>query len=245
MHGGAVLAVPVHALRAEVQMADEVGGASLALVRAAFARVGETRHAEWGSEIPRSVGLAGSSALVIAALRASGRAPADPFELAELALSIERDDLGIPGGLQDRAVQAFDAPVFVDAAVGAVTPFRPGGPLTFVVAWDPSAAADSGDYHRALSPDPAGMDALARVARAAADAFVDGDVDALEEAMDASARIRERVAPLSASHNALTDHVRAFGLCPNSTGSGGAVIALLRGDAPRLAFPHVVCSFEP
>ena len=63
--------------------------------------------------IPRSVGLAGSSAIVIAALRAAG-VDLEPPEVAELALAIERDDLGIAAGLQDRAVQAFDQPVLVD-----------------------------------------------------------------------------------------------------------------------------------
>lgn len=68
------------------------------------------------TSIPFSVGLAGSSAIVIAVLRAlfgvvDDRLP--PDELASLALSIETDRLGITAGLQDRVVQSYGAPVLM------------------------------------------------------------------------------------------------------------------------------------
>ncbi len=218
-----MLAVPVQAFAATVTVGGD--GASLPLLDAALARVGVDAPARWETDIPRGVGLAGSSALVIAALRASGRAPEDPLALAHLALAVERDDLGIPAGLQDRAVQAYEQPVLVDGdTVRVLTPARD---LQFVVAWDPAAAADSGEYHRARRPSPAGMARLARIARAAADAFSAGDADALADLMDASARLRDEVAPLPAAHNALAQRLRARGLRPNSTGSGGAVIAVI------------------
>jgi glucuronokinase len=224
MHGGAVLAVPVPALTATVTLRED--GGRLPLLDAALARVGAPGGADWSTDIPRGVGLAGSSALVIAALRASGAAPNDPLELAQLALSVERDDLGIAAGLQDRAVQAFAAPVLVDGE--AVTVLAPGADLEFIVAWVPEPVGDSGEYHRARAPSDAGMRELARIARAAADAFTAGDVAALESLMDESARTREEVAPLPPAHHALVETLRARGLSPNSTGSGGAVVALVR-----------------
>ncbi|HVT75612.1 MAG TPA: hypothetical protein VHD87_01170 [Acidimicrobiales bacterium] len=223
MHGGAVLAVPVQAFAATVTVG--AGGEPLPLLDAALARVGVDSCLRWETDIPRGVGLAGSSALVIAALRASGHAPEDPLALAHLALAVERDDLGIPAGLQDRAVQAYEQPVLVDGdTVRVLTPARD---LHFVVAWDSAAVADSGEYHRRREPSPAGMDELADIARAAADAFSAGDADALAALMDASARLRDEVAPLPAAHNALAQRLRARGLRPNSTGSGGAVIAVI------------------
>jgi glucuronokinase len=227
MHGGAVLAIPVRAFSATVTLGAE--GTPLPLIDAALARVGVATSAAWTTDIPRGVGLAGSSALVIAALRASGVAPEDPLALAELALLIERDDLGIAAGLQDRAVQAFDQPVLVDG--GAVVPLSAGADFDFVVAWLADAAQDSGDYHRAREVNQAGMRELARIARAAADAFTAGDADALESSMGESARLRDDVAPLPPRHNELADTLRAVGLQPNSTGSGGAVVALLRDPA--------------
>lgn len=227
MQGGAVLAIPVRACSAKVTLGED--GARLPLIDASLARVGADGPYAWHSDIPRSVGLAGSSALVIAALRASGRPPRDPLELARLALSIERDDLGIAGGLQDRAVQSFDRPILLDG--DAVRVLTPGAAFTFVVAWSADAAADSGDYHRARRTTD--LAALADVARVAADAFEAGDAVALEAAMGESARLRDELAPLPPAHNALADELRHAGFTPNSTGSGGAVVALVR-DASKL-----------
>jgi len=62
------------------------------------------------SSIPFQVGLAGSSAIIIAALRGLARfysvSIAKPI-LANLALRVETVALGIPGGLQDRVVQVY------------------------------------------------------------------------------------------------------------------------------------------
>ena len=72
---------------------------------------------EWASDIPRSVGLAGSSALVVATIRAAAQrwgVELDPATVASLALSAERDELGIAAGWMDRAVQAHDAAVLVE-----------------------------------------------------------------------------------------------------------------------------------
>jgi hypothetical protein len=109
-----------------------------------------------------------------------------------------------------------------------VTPLVAGADLAFVVAWLPEPVGDSGEYHRARAPDPAGMRELARIARVAADAFTAGDAVALEACMDQSAHTRDEVAPLPPAHNALVEIFRSRGLAPNSTGSGGAVVALLR-----------------
>jgi glucuronokinase len=224
MHGGAVVAIPVRSLSATVTMGAP--GEPLALLDAALARVGVTATMGWDTDIPRGVGLAGSSALVIAALRASGQAPDDPLALAQLALSIERDDLGIPAGLQDRAVQAFDQPVLVDG--DSVRVLTPANTLDFIVAWSDDATADSGEYHRNRTLPAAGVAELARIAHIAADAFEAGDAAALEAAMAESARVRDEVAPLPPAHNALAERFRARGLSPNSTGSGGAVVAVVR-----------------
>lgn len=245
LHGGAVLAIPVRAFRARARVVN--GSAEPhRLVDAVLARVGARVALAVDTDIPRSVGLAGSSAIVIAALRAAGIALA-PLELAQLALTIERDDLGIVAGLQDRAVQAFDAPVFVDVRGPApvVSVVTPAAPLAFVVAWDLAAAQDSGDYHRGVGG--ADMSALADAAVRAADAFRRAEITELADAMGESAARRREVAPLPPGHEALADHVRAAGLVPNSAGSGGAVVAVLTPEAQldALRVPHVVERVTP
>ena len=69
------------------------------------------------SNIPNRLGLAGSSAIITAAMKAMFRfyeIKIDPAHLANLVLSTERDELGIPAGLQDRVAQAYNTPVFMD-----------------------------------------------------------------------------------------------------------------------------------
>ncbi len=72
---------------------------------------------EYNSTIPMGLGLAGSSAIITACMRAlmqffNIKIP-KPI-LANLVLSVEVDELDIPAGLQDRVAQAYETPVFMD-----------------------------------------------------------------------------------------------------------------------------------
>src|SRR3954449_10216168 len=107
--GGATLAVTVRdfGARAEVREAPELRvEPPSALARAAAARLGGDVEVRWSCGVPREVGLAGSSAIVVAVLRAvaalRGR-PLAPPDLAALALAVETEDLGIAAGPQERA----------------------------------------------------------------------------------------------------------------------------------------------
>src|SRR5438067_4569788 len=67
--------------------------------------------------IPRQVGLAGSSAIVVATLRCLMEFydVAMPLDLQpSLVLSVERDELGIAAGLQDRVIQVYEGLVYMD-----------------------------------------------------------------------------------------------------------------------------------
>jgi glucuronokinase len=246
LHGGAVIGIPVPTMRATVTLGSS-GGTPAALIQAALARVGRAgAGVEWDSTIPRSVGLAGSSALVIAALRASGNAPEDALALADLALSIERDDLGIVAGLQDRAVQAFEAPVLVDlVADQTVRVLTPSAPLEFVVVWRVALGADSGDYHAARpAVGSAAVQELARIARGAAAAFEAGDASALANLMALSADVRREVAPLPPGHDSLAEAVHRAGFSPNSTGSGGAVVAVVTERSRLTELPKLLSPLD-
>ncbi len=72
------------------------------------------------TSIPRQMGLGGSSAIIIATLKAliefyglSEDYIPKPL-LANLALSVETEELDISAGLQDRVVQAYSEPVYMD-----------------------------------------------------------------------------------------------------------------------------------
>lgn len=69
------------------------------------------------SNIPHLVGLAGSSAIITACMRCMleyyGVDIPKP-ELANLILSVERDELNIAAGLQDRVAQVYEGLVYMD-----------------------------------------------------------------------------------------------------------------------------------
>lgn len=69
------------------------------------------------SNIPSQVGMAGSSAIITAGLRALltfyGVSIPRPIQ-PNVILSVETDELGIPAGLQDRVIQVYEGLVYMD-----------------------------------------------------------------------------------------------------------------------------------
>ncbi|HEX7588302.1 MAG TPA: GHMP kinase, partial [Anaerolineae bacterium] len=69
------------------------------------------------TNIPRQVGMAGSSAIIVATLRGLMEfyeVQVPPEVQPSLVLSVERDELGITGGLQDRVIQVYEGAVYMD-----------------------------------------------------------------------------------------------------------------------------------
>ena len=213
----------------------------------------------WHTSVPRSVGLAGSSALavgVIDAVAAAWGVTLDRRVLAALALRAERDVLGIAAGWQDRVVQAFGRTVLVDASrieavdgleVPAVSTPNDPPSMALLIGWREGDAASSDTYHAPLRRAPellaAPMAELAALARHAAEAWSAGDVDAVGAAMDEGWSIRQACAPLRADHSALVELVRGTGAPATTPGSGGSVVAVAAdpvalADAARALAAH-------
>ena len=69
------------------------------------------------SNIPRQVGLAGSSAIIVATLRALIEfygLDIPRHVQPSLALAVEQEELGISAGLQDRVIQVYEGLVYMD-----------------------------------------------------------------------------------------------------------------------------------
>lgn len=204
---------------------------------------------EMSTTVPRSVGLAGSSAIVIAAirclLRGAGCDPLPPDELAALALSAEVDRLGIAAGPQDRFVQAHGVPLMMrfdrqssrtvgGYDVGSATPVDIPPSLRIVVGYRPDAGAPSQHVHGRLrrrfdSGDAAvvrAMHELREHAESAAAALVTGDVERLGAAVDGSLDVRRSMIDLDPRHLEMVEACRRAGAWVNYAGSGGSVVAV-------------------
>jgi glucuronokinase len=257
-YGGAVLALTLGGLRAEAfarpAEALEVSPDS-ELVRATvtrFAREHEPAAArtaiEVSTSIPRGVGLGGSSAIVIATLRALcslyGCSLGAP-ELATTALAVETDELGIAAGLQDRVAQAHGGLVFMDfspsAGANAYETLDSALLPPLVVAWRGKAGGDSGAVHAPLRErhargEPlvvAALEELGCLARQARAALVQRDHAELLRCVDRSFDARRRMLELDPRHVEMVECARASGASANYTGSGGAIVAVCANSAIR------------
>ena len=202
-------------------------------------------HVEWSTTIPRSVGLGGSSALVIATMRAALACwglEVPPHELAEAALVAETAELGIAAGLADRVAQVWGTTVLTDlrGAAPTITVVPVRGAPTVLLAWDEGCAAPSGRYHGELrtrfTAGEAGladaMGDLAALADDAARALAEGDRAGFAAAVDGSLRARCALGPVPAAAMAPVDALRAAGAGVNFAGSGGALVIVGRAESP-------------
>lgn len=202
--------------------------------------------------VPRQSGLAGSSAIVIAALRALAAragAPIEPFALARTALAVEVEDLGIVAGAQDRVAQAYERPVVVDVGDGLhpdrITTLDRSTLPPLVVAWSTEPGAPSGDVHAAvrqryLAGDREVVDAAAAwrgLSEIATDALAQGDLRQLAASIDGTFDLRASLLDIGAADAAMVDLARAQGAAANQCGSGGSVVALApsAGETEQLA----------
>lgn len=250
-YGGAVLAIPIPELAAvasieesddfSIRAADPELHRLLAATAAEFvARVGPIAGGTLSAitTIPRSVGLAGSSALVVSALRALAATNGHEWRtiaLAEAALAVERDRLGIAAGLQDRLVQAAGALVAMEFDPIGFRAVECRMELPLFVAWDTAAAESSDTVHRSLRRRfDAGdvhvrtsMDGLAEQARAGAAAIERCDLRGLASAINRTFEIRALMVDIDPATRRLADIGRRAGAAMNTAGSGGSVVGLV------------------
>lgn len=238
--------VPRFVATATVVEDDAVGSDSTlvtATVRRFVALFGSDKHRSVtiSSSIPRSVGLAGSSAIVIAVIRAlagSGEVDMTDDEVAAMAYAVERDDLGIAGGWQDQVIQARDSSGFMDFSAGRRTHRRlsivEDPPIPLYVAWSGDLAESSGIAHRELrtsgSMSSDVVEDLAALARRAAAALEQRNIHELKAAIDATFHARSQNMRLAPQHRALVEEAQAHGASANFAGSGGAVVGVLPKD---------------
>jgi glucuronokinase len=170
----------------------------------------------------------------------TSRAP-DPLALAEIALAVEREDLGIAGGRQDQIAESYGGLTLMDFATDRHEPLDPTLLPPLVVAWRTDYAENSGIAHAKLrARHRAGEAAVVRhlaklrsLALAAREALVAGDRQRFAECVDGSFDLRARIMPLDPRHVGMIERARAAGAAANYCGSGGAIVAVCDSEAHR------------
>ncbi|KAJ3317557.1 hypothetical protein HDU76_001130 [Blyttiomyces sp. JEL0837] len=206
--------------------------------------------------IPRQVGLAGSSALISAFLRAllqfhglENHELFPPYMRANLALSAEKDELNIAAGQQDRVVQAYGGLVFMDFAKELFDSRGYGEYVKMDVGLVPkdmwlayvAQPSDSGSIHndvrsRFLNRDPEVIDGMARLGDLASlgrDALLTGDRTTFADLMDDNLAIRRSLYGehvIGDANARLVAIARSFGHAAKFSGSGGCIIGLWKGE---------------
>lgn len=201
------------------------------------------------SSIPRQVGLAGSSAIITAtikALMAFYEVEISKELLPNLVLSVETDELGINAGLQDRVIQAYEGCVFMDfdkkimdsQGHGTYESLDPDSLPNLYIAYKTNLGKVSGGIFndvkaRFLEEEPLVVDTLAEIGNVAVDgkkAILDGDHEKLAKLVNKNFDLRAKIFNISDSNFELVNAARKCGASAKFTGSGGSIIGTYKDD---------------
>jgi glucuronokinase len=205
---------------------------------------------EYESSIPQRLGLGGSSAIIVAALRAL----AEYFDVeiplpvqANHALETETRELGVPAGLQDRVVQTYEGLVYMDFS-RALMESRGYGNYerlehallpNIYVAYRTSLSEGTEVFHgnvrsRWERGDPEVVDAMltwASYAEQGRDALLRRDYATLDRLINSGFDLRSRIYRISAGNLEMVETARRVGATCTFAGSGGAVVGTYTDDA--------------
>lgn len=199
------------------------------------------------TDIPRLVGLSGSSAIIVATLRTLMKfyEVQIPIHLLPgVVLSVEKDELGISAGLQDRVIQTYEGIVYMDfdrkllegRGYGEYVPLKPERMPPLYLAYDPERAEVSDIPHRNLRAlfnqgDPvvlAAMQKYRALTDRGRDALMAGDWDALGIVMNENFDLRTQIMPIAPENLRMVEVARSTGASAKFAGSGGAIVGLFK-----------------
>jgi len=251
----------VHELRREVKRYGYYSG--LRLIKATIKRFAEYCEergiliapdrnftVRYGSNIPRHVGLAGSSAIITAFLRGLMEFYDVQVPLVEqpnLVLAVENSELGISAGLQDRVIQTYEGVVYMDfrreliesAGHGEYEQLDPGLLPPLFIAYRTDLGEGSEVFHNNIrqrfnAGDPKIVQAMQRfadLALTAREALLKRDYATLGRCMDENFNIRASIYNISPRNHEMVQIGRKLGANVKFSGSGGAVIGMYADEA--------------
>lgn len=217
------------------------------------------------TNVPRCVGLAGSSAIITAAIRAlrTFYGVDIPREVQpSIVLSAERDELGIGAGLQDRVIQTYEGLVYMDfgretveeTGGGEYEPLEPALLPPLFIAYDTGLSEGSEVFHNNIrerfeSGEEKVVNAMrtfARITDTARDALLGGRPGEIGPLMSENFDLRRSLYRLSSRNTEMIEIARAAGAHAKFAGSGGAAIGVYSGEEMfrKLAEAYRAAAFE-
>lgn len=204
----------------------------------------------YSTNIPLRLGLAGSSAIITACFRALMtfyHVRIDCPVLANLVLSVEKQELGIAAGLQDRVAQAYETPVFMDFDRAIMERQGHGDyqqldaallpPL--YIAFRRNLSEGTEVLHNTLKArfgigEQSVLDAMQEWASLTVqfkEAMTAGDHEQMHRLINRNFNLRRNLVPITQGNIDMVEAARSTGASAKFTGSGGAIIGTYKDEA--------------
>ena len=206
--------------------------------------------AEYRTNIPRLVGLSGSSAICSAMLKALMKFYSVEIPLEHtptICLEAEKLELGINCGFQDRVIQMYNGLVFMDFEKsfveannrGIYERLDPALLPNIYIAFDPNRAEESGKVHKKVKklfeekkPDIlSAMSEFADIAQKGRDALVAGRKDLIAGLVNANFDLRDKIFNVAELNRNMVMTARESGASAKFAGSGGAIVGTYEDEA--------------
>ncbi|MCC5932559.1 MAG: GHMP kinase [Cyclobacteriaceae bacterium] len=201
------------------------------------------------SSIPRQVGLAGSSAIITATVKALMQfyRVEIPLEiLPGLVLSAEVDELHINAGLQDRVIQCYEGCVYMNFDKGYLEEKKHGiyeriDPRLLpklYIAYKTELGKVSGTvlndirsrFYKGEAKVINTLNDIAGLAESGKEAILNKDKKVLHELINKNFDLRANIMNISSSNWELVNTARECGASAKFTGSGGSIIGTYADD---------------
>lgn len=203
----------------------------------------------YNSTIPRQIGLAGSSAIITATLRALKQfyeveIPKEIFP--NITLAAETEELGINAGLQDRVIQAYGGCIYMDFdkanmdrdGHGKYERLDVGKLPNLYIAYKTNLGKVSGVILNQIKTryergDIEVVESLARIAAIAEEgrtAIIAGKTRKLHALVNENFDLRSKIMNISESNRELVQTARKCGAAAKFSGSGGSIIGIYKDN---------------
>ncbi|MEN6423755.1 MAG: GHMP kinase [Phycisphaerales bacterium] len=203
----------------------------------------------YSSDIPHGVGLAGSSAIITACLRALMAfygVSIPRYVQANLVLASEAQELLIPAGLQDRVIQAYEGLVYMDFAreimqrqgYGNYEPMDPRLLPKLYIAYrddlsEPTEKFHNNIRHRFDQGEPKVVNAMkfwANLAEKVKKCLLGGQLDPIPDMLNANFDKRCEIYRIAEENIRMVETARSVGASAKFTGSGGAIVGTYKDE---------------